>query len=412
MKISIFTPFHKNEYGHLIELYQSLAAQTVLPDEWIVLCNGEALDMANPFQAEWVKWHRTDTTGNIGALKGECCDLATGEILVEVDYDDQLTPDAIEKIKLAFSDPTVLFAYSNCVEYLPDGRSQVYGAQYGWHSRPYYEQTQMIAFPPRAQYFRRIEWAPNHVRAFRKSAYNQIGGYDRTLAVGDDHDLVCRFYIEFGQSGFKHIDECLYRYRVHEGNTSNGRNRNREVQQQVDRNYCRHAEKMYLRWANDNGLDCFDLGGRFNCPHGYKSVDLLDADLTFDLTGTWPLETDSVGVLRAYHVLEHLPDTIHFFNEAFRVLAPGGVLLIEVPSTNGAGAFSDPTHVRFFNTLSFEYFTNQQYARFIQPQYTGRFQAARVVEYWWNNPKIPVVSAQLIALKGWYAQRWAGVKQI
>ena len=417
MTTTVFTPIHKPDTDQLRKLYDSLQAQAWKADEWVILCNGAAKDWIIDFvdrrNDPWIKVYHTDTTGNIGALKAECCDLASGEILVEVDYDDKLTEDALQKIEEAFEqNPEAQFVYSNSVETLPDGSSQVYGAQYGWHTKPYFNATQMVAFPPRAQYFRRIEWAPNHVRAFRREGYNAVGGYDRKLPVGDDHDLVCRFYVEFGQAGFHHIDECLYLYRVHEGNTSNGRNRNAEIQRQVDRNYCRWAEKMYLRWAKDNSMECLDLGGRFNCPPGYRSVDLLDADLTFDLNGPWPLEADSVGVLRAYHVLEHLPDTIHFFNEAYRVLAPGGVLLIEVPSTNGAGAFGDPTHVRFFNTLSFEYFTNQQYARFIQPQYTGRFQAARVVEYWWNNPKIPVVSAQLIALKGWYSDRWAGVKQI
>jgi ubiquinone/menaquinone biosynthesis C-methylase UbiE len=167
-----------------------------------------------------------------------------------------------------------------------------------------------------------------------------------------------------------------------------------------------------MRWAIDNGLACYDLGGRIDRQQGYLSVDLLDADVIADLEKPWPFPDNSVGVLRAYHLLEHLADTIHFFNEAYRVLAPGGFLLIEVPSVNGAGAFGDPTHRKFFNLLTFEYFTNEQYARFIQPQYTGRFQKARVVEYWWQNPKIPVISAQLIALKGWYDERWCGEKNI
>jgi len=33
-----------------------------------------------------------------------------------------------------------------------------------------------------------------------------------------------------------------------------------------------------------------------------------------------------------------------------------------------------------------------------------------VVQYWWDNPKIPVISAQLIALKGWYEENWCGAK--
>lgn len=416
MTTTIFTPIHKPELDKLWELYESLRAQIWKVDEWVILCNGGAKDWIIDFidrdKDPWIKVYHTDTTGNIGALKGECCDLALGDILIEVDYDDHLTPDAVELIYMAFRDNMVQFVYSNSVEYLPDGSSQVYGAQYGWQTKPHGDQTQMIAFPPKAQYFRRIEWAPNHVRAFRRSAYEAIGGYDKNIQVGDDHELVCRFYVGFGEHGFRHINECLYLYRVHDGNTCNGRNRNAEIQKQVDANYCRYAEKMYLRWADDNGLDCYDLGGRFNSPPGYQSVDLLDADVIADLTKAWPMSDNSVGVLRAYHILEHLPDSIHFFNEAYRVLAPGGFLLIEVPSSNGEGAWSDPTHINFMNKLSFEYFTNRDFAKFIQPQYTGRFQKARVVEYWWKHPEIPIISAQLIAIKGWYNERWAGEKQI
>lgn len=416
MTISVFTPVHKNEPEILMELYHSLAGQTRQPDEWVILLNGAGLAMDFEPAENWIKIFKSNISGNIGALKADCCTLATGDVLVEVDYDDQLMPVALERIESAFQNDDAHFIYSNCVEYLPDGSSNVYGAQYGWHSRPVTiggkEYTELVAFPPTAQYLRRIEWAPNHVRAFRQSAYIHVGGYDRCLAVGDDHDLICRFYRAFGEKGFHHIDEALYLYRVHAGNTCNGLNRNAEIQRQVDKNYCEHAQAMYLQWAYDNYLLCLDLGGRFNAPTGYQTVDLLDANYIQDLNQPWQFESDSVGVIRAYHVLEHLEDSIHFFNEAYRVLAPGGFLLIEVPSVNGAGAFGDPTHRLYFNLLTFEYFTNQRYAQFIQPQYTGRFQKARVVEYWWKNPEIPVISAQLIALKGFYDKRWCGEKEI
>lgn len=411
MTTTVFTPIHKPEFDKLRELYDSLTAQTVRPTEWVIVRNGAMIDVDIPFEEDWIKVHNGSETGNIGWLKRYACQMATGEILIEVDYDDQLIAYSVEKIVDAFQNDRVQFVYSNCVEYREDGTYNLYGEQYGWRSRPFGEMRQQVAFPARPQYLRRIEWAPNHVRAFRATAYEKVGGHDPEIKVGDDHDLICRFYIEYGEDGFHHIDECLYLYRVHAGNTCNGNNRNAEIQVQVDRNYIRHAEKMYLRWAKDNSLACLDLGGRIGCPVGYKSVDLLDADIVADLNQKWPFADDSVGVLRAYHLIEHLPDTVHFFNEAYRVLAPGGFLLIEVPSVNGAGAFGDPTHVRFFNTLSFEYFTKQQFARFIQPRYTGRFQKARLVEYGWSNG-IPVISAQLIALKGWYDENWCGQKEI
>lgn len=411
MKITVFTPIHKYNKEYFQDLYLSVHRQTFSDFEWLILLNGEAIESADTIRS-LVPWARVELffkTGNVGALKAACCEMANGEILVELDYDDQLVGDALEKIAEAFTDSNVQFAYSNFVEH-KNGMSRTYSAAYGWHNRSFFDMQQNVAFPEQAHYMRRIEWAPNHVRAFRKSAYD-ILGYDKELAVGDDHDLVCKFYVQYGERGFKHIDECLYIYRLHDDNTCS--TRNDEVQRQVDLNYQKYAERMYLRWAQDNNLLAIDLGGRFNCPPGYRSVDLLDADYIVDLEKPWTqFEDNSVGVIRAYHLLEHLDDTIHFFNEAFRVLAPGGFLLIEVPSVKGDGAFADPTHKKFFNTLSFEYFTNENQARFIRPQYNGRFQKARVVEYWWSNPRIPVISAQLIALKGWYDERWCGLKEI
>ncbi len=413
MKLSIYTPVHKiTPYLH--ELRASIDAQDWQGEkEWVIVLNGEARD-AEPFEQapDYVKLIRADQTGNIGWLKALAVSHCRGEILVEVDHDDLLTPDALRWIAQAFESAQVQCAFSNFREFLPDGTENIYSPAYGWHSRELSGGgTQMVAFPALPQYLRRIEWAPNHVRAFRADGYRKVGGYDTALEVGDDHDLLCRFFLKFGEKGFAHIDRCLYHYRVHPNNTSNGANRNAAVQAQVDINYCRYTEAMFLHWAKENALDCLDLGGRFNSPGEYASVDLQDADVIADLTNPWPFANNSVGVLRAYHVLEHLPDTIHFFNEAYRVLAPGGLLLIEVPSTNHPAAFADPTHVKFFNTLSFDYFTTEAKARLIRPHYTGRFQKSRIVEYAWPDGTL-VVSAQMIALKGWYDNRFCGLKEI
>lgn len=415
--ITIFTPIHKINEEFLEDIAGSLERQTNKDFEWLILLNGDAKSREDELEKRfpWATIFTTDFSGNIGALKAMCCNLAKGDILVELDYDDLLLDTAVQELYDTFADERVAFAYSNSVHFvgrLSDQVDYVYGEAYGWKWRQFGPWREQVAFPESAQYIRRIEWAPNHVRAFRKSAYLSIGGYNTQLEVGDDHDIVCRFYIAFGQYGFKHIDRPLYFYRVHSDNTCNGSNRNKDIQRQVDANYVAHAESMYKRWATDNGLLCLDLGGRFDSPDGYTSVDLVDADVIADLDGPWPFDTDSVGVLRAYHLLEHLDDPIHFFNEAYRVLAPGGFLLIEVPSVKGDGAFADPTHKKFFNLLSFEYYTNERQARYIRPQYKGKFQKARVLEYWWNNPKIPIISAQLIALKGWYDERWCGVREM
>ena len=76
-----------------------------------------------------------------------------------------------------------------------------------------------------------------------------------------------------------------------------------------------------------------------------------------DLNERWPFEDDSVDFIDASHILEHLTSIIHSMNEAWRVLKVGGVIDIIVPSTDGRGAFQDPTHITFWNKNSFLYYS-------------------------------------------------------
>jgi hypothetical protein len=69
--------------------------------------------------------------------------------------------------------------------------------------------------------------------------------------------------------------------------------------------------------------------------------------------------------------------------EAHRCLAPKGWFLTFTPSTDGRGAFQDPTHIKFFNSNSFWYYTKKD-----QAQYIGtpvRFQLNRIKNYYPND---------------------------
>lgn len=70
--------------------------------------------------------------------------------------------------------------------------------------------------------------------------------------------------------------------------------------------------------------------------------------MVFDLTKPWPLKDNSMGHVRANHVLEHLADPMTFFKEAWRVLVPNGYLLVTVPYGPSSGGFCDVTHLRYW----------------------------------------------------------------
>ena len=93
---------------------------------------------------------------------------------------------------------------------------------------------------------------------------------------------------------------------------------------------------------------------------GYVNVDLCKpCDQVADLSKPWPWETGSVEVIRAWDIFEHIADKLHTMNEAHRVLFDGGRLDLCVPTTDGRGAFQDPTHKSFWTPNDLFYFCSE-----------------------------------------------------
>ena len=102
-----------------------------------------------------------------------------------------------------------------------------------------------------------------------------------------------------------------------------------------------------------------DLGCGQWKPDGFIGVDCVDGknvDIVADLSKRFPFADNSVDLLRGHDVIEHLPDRIHTMNEIWRVCKPNAIIDLRVPSTDGRGAFQDPTHVSFWNINSFKYY--------------------------------------------------------
>ena len=101
-----------------------------------------------------------------------------------------------------------------------------------------------------------------------------------------------------------------------------------------------------------------NLGCCDNLLDGYINVDRVPGPgvTVADLQQPWPWPDNSVAHIRAHDVIEHLADKIFTMNEIWRVLQPGGQVEIIVPTTEGTGAWQDPTHVSFWNRRSFLYY--------------------------------------------------------
>ena len=121
-----------------------------------------------------------------------------------------------------------------------------------------------------------------------------------------------------------------------------------------------------------------------------------DVDIVGDIRQGLDLPDSSVGVIRAIDFLPQSRTRLRCSTSFIACSPTAAYLMILTPSTDGRGAFQDPTHVAFYNENSFWYFTDQQYARFV-PNMDSRFQSSRLVTYFpseWHETEDPLCVRQ------------------
>jgi len=278
MKFSVFTPSH--DLKNIDKPINSLVNQTFKDFEWVLLLNGEALKekeslekKLNSSELNYKIIQDISDNKNIGYLKKKCCDESSGEILVELDHDDSLTSDCLDELSKAFDEGYDFCYSSDYAVRVVDGKENYetpFSPQFGWKTKedenglPYHP-----SFPPSALAFSYIWYAPDHVRAWNKKFYNQIGGHSTELEVCDDFDLVCRTYIN-GKCHF--IDKPLYKYYFHEDNTAYGE-KNKDIQELTHRLHDKYMIDIASKWSDENNLKKVDLCSCNNKPEGFIGVD-------------------------------------------------------------------------------------------------------------------------------------------
>lgn len=265
VKISAFTCTYKTNEHHLQRLFNSLRNQTWSNWEWVIYDdsddNGQTFErLKNLTRSDHrvVIYRGSERTGVIGHNKNLAAMMGSGEVLAEIDHDDELTEDCFQLLAKAYTDyPECGFYYTDCTELFENGQFIHYGDFFALGFGSYYQSTwngvsYLIskAPPTNAKTLRHIVGVPNHIRAWRKDIYHQIGGHNPKLYVADDYEIIVRSFLV---TKFLHIPKMCYLqyYRNPGENVINTQDiRRSEIQRLV-----RHIATFYDKAIHDRILE-------------------------------------------------------------------------------------------------------------------------------------------------------------
>lgn len=258
--VSLFTASYKSR-DKIQRPFHSLLSQTYSNWEWVIVDDSGDEDVTYkesllPLDDPRVRRYRQDTrNGYIGATKRYAAGLCTGEILVEVDHDDQLTPDCLEKIVHAFQEhPECGFVFGDCSEvYAGTNRAHWYGWDCGFGYCMYYRvwlhemnrwQNVYKNTVLNRTTISHLVGLPNHPRAWTRDCYHLIGGHREELLVADDYDILVRTFL---CTKYVAVPDLLYiQYRNEKGDNSTFL-RNNQIQILVNELYSYYHPRITSR---------------------------------------------------------------------------------------------------------------------------------------------------------------------
>lgn len=144
-----------------------------------------------------IKVSYSGSNGGVSSASNRALAAAAGEFVVLLDHDDLLEEHALFRVaeSIVEDDPDIV--YSDEALTAPDGETLLRYAH-----RP--------AFSP--EYLRSHPYIV-HLAAFRTQLLRDVGGWDESLRISQDYDLVLR--ASEAARRIVHIPEVLYRWRIH-----------------------------------------------------------------------------------------------------------------------------------------------------------------------------------------------------
>jgi glycosyltransferase involved in cell wall biosynthesis len=249
-KISVITPTYNTPKEVLARTWASLKAQTFTDWEWVVWDDSTTHNVWDQLyglasdERYRIVAHKSHTpSGSIGAVKRRAFMVAEGEYLVELDHDDELTPDALQEIATTM-DEGFHFCFSDWAEVFADGTSGRYPEGWGlgfgvdnWNEELGLWQLSIPTMNEES--IKHIVGVPNHVRVWNSQFYQMIGGHDSALEVCDDYDLMIRSFLN---GDFQHIPKLLYKQHI--GAHTAQRKQNARIQSLVPEIYAKYSHLL------------------------------------------------------------------------------------------------------------------------------------------------------------------------
>ena len=293
---SAFTTCY-NSYNKIKRMYASLKVQTMLDWELVVMDDSpQSADDVDPhFQflkkvfagdARVRLYNRSNNSGNIGNVKNEAISLCRGKYVLELDHDDEITPDCFAEATHVFeSDPGIGFVYSDFTNVYENGNNFSYVDFYGLGYAGYYCQKWLQPTEDVTKFWNRwintsvtpqvnnvtlshLVSLPNHPRMWRRTVLQSMGNYSEMLPICDDQEILMRTAIT---TKMAKINKMCYVQYMNDGGNNFSLIRNAEINRIGPRDLCsQFYEKynVYHEFAKRGGSEPVEY--RNNCSPIWK----------------------------------------------------------------------------------------------------------------------------------------------
>ena len=208
LRISILMPVHNPPVKFLEKAIVSVKDQVYENWELCMVDDGSSDQQVQEQLQTWtardsrIKLTRLNQSVNISLATNLAAELATGEYLLFLDHDDELSPDALAEVVLFVSrHPQTDVVYSD------DDKIDLEGRRYAPQFKPDWSPELLLSY----MYL-------SHLLVVKRTLFESIGGMRKGFEGSQDYDLALRVTERAAQIG--HVPKVLYHWRSLPGSTA------------------------------------------------------------------------------------------------------------------------------------------------------------------------------------------------